>query len=1527
MATKNINTFNRGMDLDTNLLSVSKDSYIYGENVRIVVDNSSNNGVLHAVEGLKSLNNSSIQYKYYQYDENNDRVLELYSTFDSDRFDIIGIAVIRNYICLITIDRFENEINCIFRLKLDNDIIDLTMIASGEFNIVGDRNNQLSITTKWEDFDNIKVYWADGVNPLRSINIAELEDLNNYNKEPSFFNSTLSIAINKPEFVSFISGNLKAGMVQYAYQMFNKNGSETVISPLSDLIHLTKSNAFDVNYQGSTKDDNTTKSCKIKFEVTNDNFSRCKLYRIHFSDAATTPKVYLVSDFNIAPTLEGSKQFQYFSDNGSIVDELTYEEFLSSSPYYFIPKVIESKDNILFAANIIEDTWSLPDYTSNDWYDTRAFRFATNTTDGVHARVDSLNNDTKIIKYEHLTNYSAEDWKAFVPYDHDCINPVNTNFSSSLKRDTSSYEWYWDNTTFKQKGGVGRNVSFKIVHTRFGNDFYETFTGTRNAYLTRKRDLYNGHARLVNMKNGGVFNDNGLPMNYNLLGTDQASYETADYYNNESVNFKELGVANYSNPYLDAKYRSYQRDEIYRFGVVFYNKQGQTTPVSWIADIRMPSMLEKEHRLFDQWERIKVNRSMDEHNVYQVVTYPMGLQFEFKNLPQDVYQIEIVRCERTRSDRRILAQGLISRTGAAGNNINEKDNTSVRPLITMNYNSGFRQYFTAGNADDDPDDAAIVNTNPIDYTTVMNNSKDTFTFISPEISYFKDSISGVVNNVTDYGILYGLSSPTFVEDPYTTMPGTNEVQIKDIARNVGVKVYNSQIWFNGELTTSGASGDYQLEEFRRIMMDGNVGKYKTGIRTLYTRGYSGKGSASFTNNEVRSKYVAKMYNPFTYYSGDSSQFDIALNKPLIRIEDIKYASGLNYDQYEDVVQGSHKISVGSKSYQNWVLDKNILPNNAGYKTKFKHGAFSPTFVYKSSETSNVIPTINAIGTANNPSKTIYSNYFGLENFNIPTTTANGEFYSIYNEYDKAVSYVINSTFLVNLYQNSTFYGGLDYGSRTSSTYVSTFSATPIDSSSNVNLTVFSGDTYIGITEQVQQHWYYLASDPEPANRDSWNKRGEKAQIVLYYPCESTINHSMVNGSSFYRYANDLPDTPNQYIGSGVEFPYDLQLEPGVRLSNFAQDKPLYAYNSVYSTASLSTIFLPKGVYNEDNKNYDYRVVYSEMKTNDEISDSWLKFKPANYLDVDTRFGSINNLKLFNNNLYYWQDNSFGLLSVNQRSLIQDNNIGTLVLGKGDVLSRYDHISTSNGSRKNVVNNVAITPSTMFWYDHERGEILSFSNELTPLTKVKNVQSFFNVNKDNITNDVDTLYDKKYNEVHFMFNMNDESYKHLIYNERVDGFTSFYTYNPDWFIDLKKDYYTLKGNNIYKLNEGDYNKFYNGVDNTIIKTVVNDNPKYTKVFDNVEMTGDIELNSSFRVDFTTNKQESSSILETDVRLREDNYRFVVAKDNQTIATDSVLFPTHNDRMRGKYLVTLFNFKPLNNNLNIPYIETTYRISNI
>jgi len=114
--------------------------------------------------------------------------------------------------------------------------------------------------------------------------------------------------------------------------------------------------------------------------------------------------------------------------------------------------------------------------------------------------------------------------------------------------------------------------------------------------------------------------------------------------------------------------------------------------------------------------------------------------------------------------------------------------------------------------------------------------------------------------------------------------------------------------------------------------------------------------------------------------------------------------------------------------------------------------------------------------------------------------------------------------------------------------------------------------------------------------------------------------------------------------------------------------------------SKARIFTPDNADDEYNKLIDVRTHYSETKSTDELVDSWSKFKAANYLDVDSRYGPITDTRTFNNDLIFWQRDATGHYSVMEKSMITDESNTTLVLGTGTVLSRYDYLSTVNGMK-------------------------------------------------------------------------------------------------------------------------------------------------------------------------------------------------------------------------------------------------------
>ena len=70
---------------------------------------------------------------------------------------------------------------------------------------------------------------------------------------------------------------------------------------------------------------------------------------------------------------------------------------------------------------------------------------------------------------------------------------------------------------------------------------------------------------------------------------------------------------------------------------------------------------------------------------------------------------------------------------------------------------------------------------------------------------------------------------------------------------------------------------------------------------------------------------------------------------------------------------------------------------------------------------------------------------------------------------------------------------------------------------------------------------------------------------------------------------------------------------------------------------------------------------------------------------------------------------------------------------------------------------------------------------------------------------------------------------LTYSELTQGFPSFYSYIPDWMIGMNNHFYTFKGGNLYKHNEGVYNNYYGIQYGSSVTSVFNDAVLENKIF--------------------------------------------------------------------------------------------------
>jgi len=66
---------------------------------------------------------------------------------------------------------------------------------------------------------------------------------------------------------------------------------------------------------------------------------------------------------------------------------------------------------------------------------------------------------------------------------------------------------------------------------------------------------------------------------------------------------------------------------------------------------------------------------------------------------------------------------------------------------------------------------------------------------------------------------------------------------------------------------------------------------------------------------------------------------------------------------------------------------------------------------------------------------------------------------------------------------------------------------------------------------------------------------------------------------------------------------------------------------------------------------------------------------------------------------FWQKKAFGAFSVNERTMVQDNNNKNIILGIGGILSRYDYFNNTAGMHQDQYCD-AYSAVALYWWDED-----------------------------------------------------------------------------------------------------------------------------------------------------------------------------------------------------------------------------------
>ena len=355
-------------------------------------------------------------------------------------------------------------------------------------------------------------------------------------------------------------------------------------------------------------------------------------------------------------------------------------------------------------------------------------------------------------------------------------------------------------------------------------------------------------------------------------------------------------------------------------------------------------------------------------------------------------------------------------------------------------------------------------------------------------------------------------------------------------------------------------------------------------------------------------------------------------------------------------------------------------------------------------------------------------------------------------------------------------------------------------------------------------------------------------------------------------------------------------------------------------------------------NFPNQITISKTKVLGEDVDSWTNVTLASVFDLDGDKGKLNAIRKINNDLYCFQDNGISRLLYNSRVQVNTSDGVPIEIANSAKLQDKQYLSDSIGCQNKWA--IKSTSSGIYFIDNYNGGLYKLtSNGIESISnnKMKNYFSSLPIGEwspNNITAKID--YDDITKDLYII--TKDSS---LAYNEFLGEFTSFYSYNPLYIVNLQDKSLQLQTEriqdsalseditNIWESYKGNYGSFY-GSDKAEanVEFIANGDFDSDKVFETVELTtSDIAKINNWKADcypfdtlevsneYQRGKNEASSI---NVKKKFRTWRWQIPRNSKKNEDDII---TNRDRIRNMWAKIKLS-KKYNSPLSIYDINVAY-----
>ena len=531
-----------------------------------------------------------------------------------------------------------------------------------------------------------RIYWSDFNNYVRVCNVV---DENLMVVDPKTINIIPQTILTVPTLKKITSGDVVNNLdnlssYQCAYKYFKSNGGQTNFSIPSNIVTVTNGGLANSNisyFMGTSPkycslngepEININKTITWEINEVDNNYDTIKFYII--INNSGTFKIYSYDEQVIGDV---SSIQTTFRNDTALMTEISLSEFLIENNSFTSAKTIEQKDNRLFFGNVKNAFESLVSS-----FDARTYRYALSSLDASYKRYEA---DTTLVTGT-IPDYSLIDKQADIIPSYNLGMGVNDNDPAIPGIVYSTYKDYKYQKNSTKIGGTGPFISYEFCNELFVSDVSVTEpafnaieeTGT-DQDLESSGQTYKYGYRKAGTKTDTLcsFNPFFKNINPNNLEFDQ-KYYTGD------VDGQGGAKNTIGHDYLSGNFRTYERNEIYRFAIVFKSKSGYSSFAKFIGDIKFPDYgdpcpVENRAKVIGANSTCPDFRRMwlepDNSNTNGEIAYSVVPYIKFnvnisKELADLISGYEIVRVQRQDKDKTIATTGIINQVSKVNGGLN-----------------------------------------------------------------------------------------------------------------------------------------------------------------------------------------------------------------------------------------------------------------------------------------------------------------------------------------------------------------------------------------------------------------------------------------------------------------------------------------------------------------------------------------------------------------------------------------------------------------------------------------------------------------------------------------------------------------------------------------------------------------------------------------------------------------------------------------------------------------------------------------